>query len=107
MKKKGATNVTIPQHVIPVSDLQRQTSAVIKRVKESKTPVLITQRGRSAAVLISAEEYFETLDRLQRLEELELRAGIALAKTQIEAGQVIPHEEVEAMMEVKWAEEAT
>jgi len=103
---KGATNVTIPQHVIPVSDLQRQTSAVVKRVKESKTPILITQRGRSAAVLISAEEYFETLDRLQQFEELELRAGIALAKAQIETGQVIPHAEVEAMMEVKWAEEA-
>lgn len=98
--------MTILEHVIPVSDLQRQTGAVVKRVKESKTPVLITQRGRSAAVLVSAEEYFETLERLQQLEELELRAGIALAKAQIEAGQVIPHEEVEAMMETRWAEEA-
>ena len=98
--------MTILQHVIPVSDLQRRTGAVVKRVKESKTPVLITQRGRSAAVLISAEEYFETLNRLQQFEELELRAGIALAKAQIEAGQVIPHEEVEAIMEARWAEEA-
>lgn len=98
--------MTILQHVIPVSDLQRRTGAVVKRVRESKTPVLITQRGRSAAVLISAEEYFETLNRLQQFEELELRAGIALAKAQIEAGQVIPHEEVEAIMEARWAEEA-
>lgn len=103
---KGATNVTIPQHVIPVSDLQRRTGAVVKQVKESKTPVLITQRGRSAAVLLSAEEYFETLDRLQQLEELELRAGITLAKAQIEAGQIIPHKEVEATIEARWAEEA-
>ena len=98
--------MAILEHVIPVSDLQRQTGAVVKRVKESKTPVLITQRGRSAAVLVSAEEYFETLERLQQLEELELRAGIALAKAQIEAGQVIPHEEVETMMEARWVEEA-
>ena len=98
--------MTIPQHVIPVSDLQRRTGAVVKQVKESKTPVLITQRGRSAAVLLSAEEYFETLECLQRLEELELRAGIALAKAQIEAGQVIPHAEVEVMTEARWAEEA-
>lgn len=46
----------LPQ-IIPVSDLRQDAAAVLKRVGESREPFVITQRGRTAAVLLSAEAY--------------------------------------------------
>lgn len=43
--------------IIPVRDLRQETAAVLKRVQSSGQPVVITQRGRTAAVLLSADAY--------------------------------------------------
>jgi prevent-host-death family protein len=43
--------------IIPVTDLRQDAAAALKRLKTSKQPVVITQRGRAAAVLLSMEEY--------------------------------------------------
>ena len=43
--------------IIPVRDLRQETAAVLKRVQASGQPVVITQRGRTAAVLLSADAY--------------------------------------------------
>jgi prevent-host-death family protein len=44
-------------NIIPVTDLRQDAAAALKRLKASKQPVVITQRGRAAAVLLSMEEY--------------------------------------------------
>jgi prevent-host-death family protein len=43
--------------IVPVSDLRDDAANVLDRVKKSRDPVVITQRGRAAAVLVSVEEY--------------------------------------------------
>ena len=43
--------------IIPISDLRQDAATVLRRVRESKEPVVITQRGRAAAVIMSAEAY--------------------------------------------------
>lgn len=47
---------TLPA-IIPISDLRQDTAGVIKRVVASDEPVVITQRGRATAVLVSADAY--------------------------------------------------
>jgi prevent-host-death family protein len=44
-------------NIIPVTDLRQDAAAALKRVRALKQPVVITQRGRAAAVLLSMEEY--------------------------------------------------
>jgi prevent-host-death family protein len=44
-------------NILPVTDLRQDAAAVLKRVCRSKEPLVITQRGRAAAVLLSAEAY--------------------------------------------------
>ncbi len=44
-------------NIIPVTDLRQDAAAALKRLRASKQPVVITQRGRAAAVLLSMEEY--------------------------------------------------
>jgi prevent-host-death family protein len=43
--------------IMPVTDLRRQTSAVIRGVQQDGDVVYITQHGRPTAVLIEYEQY--------------------------------------------------
>jgi prevent-host-death family protein len=43
--------------MIPITDLRQDAAAALKQVKSSRQPVVITQRGRAAAVLLSMEAY--------------------------------------------------
>lgn len=43
--------------IIPVTDLRQDAAAALERVRASRQPVVITQRGRAAAVLLSMDEY--------------------------------------------------
>ena len=44
-------------HVIPVTDFRQDAARALARVRASKEPVVITQRGRAAAVMLSIEAY--------------------------------------------------
>ena len=43
--------------IVPVTDLRQDAAAVLKRLKSSSEPLVITQRGRAAAVLLSLDAY--------------------------------------------------
>ena len=66
--------------IVPISDLRSDAAGVIKRAAESEQPVVITQRGRATAVMISAQSY----ERTQR--ELEILRLLARGEAEIEAG---------------------
>ena len=42
---------------IPVSDLRSDAAGALRRVRSSRRPVVITQRGRAAAVMLSVKAY--------------------------------------------------
>ncbi len=43
--------------IIPITDLRQDAAAALKHAKSSRQPVVITQRGRATAVLLSMEAY--------------------------------------------------
>ncbi len=43
--------------IIPITALRQDAATVLKQVSKSDDPFVITQRGRAAAVLLSAEAY--------------------------------------------------
>ena len=43
--------------IMPVTDLRQDAAAALERVRTTKQPLVITQRGRAAAVLLSVEAY--------------------------------------------------
>jgi prevent-host-death family protein len=75
-----------------MSEFRAHTAACIQQVQNSKRPVVITQHGKSAAVLIDVSE-FEAMS--QRLEVLE---DIALGESMIDAGKGIPHNKAKEMV---------
>jgi len=46
-------------NIIPVSDLRQDAANLLKRLNKNNEPLIITQRGRAAAVLIGVEAYEE------------------------------------------------
>lgn len=43
--------------ITPVTDLRQDAAAVVKRVQVSQQPLVITQRGRAAAIMLSVAAY--------------------------------------------------
>ena len=43
--------------IIPVSDLRQDAATILKRVQNSEQPLVITQQGRAAAIMLSVEAY--------------------------------------------------
>lgn len=85
--------------IIPISDLRQDTAGVIKRVAASDEPVIITQRGRASAVLVSTETY----ERTQH--ENEILRILARGDAEIAAGRGRDAEDVMAEARALLAEE--
>jgi prevent-host-death family protein len=67
--------------IMPVTDLRQDAAAALKRVRASGQPIVITQRGRAAAVMLSVEAY-------ERAEhERQLLRLLARGEKEIAAGQ--------------------
>jgi prevent-host-death family protein len=43
--------------ILPVSDLRQNAARVLKKLRDKNEPIIITQRGRAAAVIIGVEAY--------------------------------------------------
>jgi prevent-host-death family protein len=56
--------------IIPVSDLRRKTSDVIKAVQSGGQVVYVTQHGRPAVVLVDYEDYEALMAQLEDLSDL-------------------------------------
>ena len=77
--------------IIPVSDLRQDAAGTIRRLGRSKQPVVVTQRGRATAVLLSLEAYEQGERERQILMllaqgEREIRAGRGPTLDEVLAG---------------------
>ena len=75
----------INQDIKPLSEVRTGIANFIKQVHDTKRPVIITQHGKSVAVLLDAHEY-ETMQ-----EKLEILTDIQISLNQIEYGEGIEH----------------
>ena len=88
----------LPQ-IVPITDLRQDAAAVLDRVKNSAEPVVITQRGRAAAVLLSPEMYERSEQERQMLRllargerEIRKNRGVDLDKVLSEADDFLDSE---------------
>lgn len=82
-------------HTRPLRDLETDGSKVVEELRASSEPVVLTEDGRPAAVLMTAEQF----------EELEERgrfvAAVAQGLADEEAGHVMTTAEMKAALERK------
>jgi len=80
----------IPE-IIPLTNLRQDAAAVVKRLQASHEPIIITQRGRAAAILMSVHAYEQVLSERKLLMELaradqEISAGVGYDLDTVLAG---------------------
>lgn len=86
------------REVRSVTEFQRNIKDYIGRLKEKKTPLVLTVNGRAELVVQDAESYQLMLDRLERAETV---AAIRHGMEQAERGEAIPLEEAERRLRKK------
>ncbi len=67
--------------IIPITDLRQDAAAAIKRARDANEPIVITQRGRATAVMLSIEAYE------QAEYERQLLLQLARGEREIEEGK--------------------
>ena len=77
--------VILDQDVKPISEFRANAASLVQQVRRTKRPLVITQQGRGAAVLLDVSEY----ERL--LAELDLLREVNTAESQIDNGRGISH----------------
>jgi prevent-host-death family protein len=76
-------------HIIPITDLQQKTKKYVNLVRTTGRPIVITQRGRAAAVLSSSEEYEGYLATLDEMSYPDWRARLTRARRELDEGKGI------------------
>ena len=74
-------------HIIPISDLQSRAKRYVDQVKATDEAVIVTQRGRAAAVLVSYEAYEGFLATQDELSYPDWRKRLARAKRESREGK--------------------
>jgi prevent-host-death family protein len=80
----------LDRDIKPVSEFRANAAELIEQVRNTRRPLVLTQRGHSAAVVLDVTDYAELI------EELELLRDVHTAVKQIESGKGIPHREAKA-----------
>ncbi|MDB9310996.1 type II toxin-antitoxin system Phd/YefM family antitoxin [Aphanizomenon sp. CS-733/32] len=71
----------------PLSEFQRGAKMFLNKLKETKSPIVLTVNGKAAAVVQDAESYQKMIDRLEVLESV---AKIRKSINEFEQGEGMP-----------------
>lgn len=71
---------------MPVTEVKRHATEILAKLKVHREPIVITEHGRSSAVLIDVESFDKLQHRLAILE------GIARGERAFAEGRVVSHE---------------
>jgi len=80
--------IQLQEDIQPLSEFRSKVAFYLEKVNKNKRPLVITQNGKSAAILLGVSEYDGLIEKIEMLEE------IKLAETQISKGLGITHSEV-------------
>jgi PHD/YefM family antitoxin component YafN of YafNO toxin-antitoxin module len=86
------------REVRSVTEFQRNLKGYVVRLKEKKTPLVLTVNGRAELIVQDADSYQELLDRLERAETL---AAIREGMEQFDRGEGIPLRQAERRLRKK------
>jgi prevent-host-death family protein len=76
----------------PVSELEGNAAELLRRLREAKRPVTLTENGKNAAVLLDFDTYQDLLEEIETLQDV-INGLVAMQE-----GRVSSHEEVRARL---------
>lgn len=88
-------NIHLEEDIQPLSEFRSKLSFYLEKIKKTKRPLIITQNGKSSAILLDVSEYQAMVDKLEVIED------IRLAESQIRNNEIISHNEVKKIFAKK------
>lgn len=76
----------LDQDIHPLSEFRARVASFVQQVHKTHRPVVITLRGKSAAVLLDVSDYESLLDKLELIQD------VRDAEKQIGGGEGIAHD---------------
>jgi prevent-host-death family protein len=86
-------DVNVSEGIVPLGEFKSKASKIIREIADSDEPLVITQNGRPAAVLMSPSAFQELRDRH------EFYRAVAEGVADSEAGRVVDHKKVRRWLE--------
>ena len=80
----------LSEDIVPLSEFRANMAATLGQLRDTGRPVVLTEHGRSAAVLLGISDYEALLD------EVDLLRDIRMAEEQLAAGESVPHTRAKA-----------
>lgn len=87
--------INIEKNIRPISEFRTNASEILEYINNQREPIVITQNGRSAGVILSVADYEEIMVQQDILNAIEL------AHKESETGVTIPHQEVMKNLKAK------
>jgi prevent-host-death family protein len=87
--------VRISEDIVPVSEFKAQAAECFRRIAETGQPLVITQNGKAAGVLLSPGEF----DRLS--EQARFVAAVQEGLADADGGRLRDHDEVVARLRAR------
>ena len=86
-------DVNVSDGIVPLGEFKTRASKIIRDIAGSDEPLVITQNGRPAAVLMSPTAFQELRERQEFLQ------AVAEGVADSEAGRVVDHKKVRRWLE--------
>lgn len=86
-------NISLTNDIEPLSEFRKKSADFVKRLKKEKQPIVLTQHGKSAAILLDVSEFERISTKLKMLEDL------LEAKQQVEEGKTFTMDEAKERIE--------
>jgi prevent-host-death family protein len=80
--------IQFDKDILPLSTFRANASSMIEKVKKDRRPRVITQHGKSSAILLDVSAYEQMIEKIEVLQE------INQARQEIKDGKGTEHEEV-------------
>ena len=80
--------INLENDIKPLSEFRANAANFVKQVKDTKRPLILTQHGKSSAVLVDVSAYQALIEKLELLQDVQL------AEQQLSEGKFLSSEEV-------------
>ena len=93
------SNLRVAEDIVPLSDFKARASGLLKRLAETGAPIVITQNGRAAGVLLSPAEYDALTERMRFVK------AVAEGLEDARSGKVVTHESMVAEVQTRYGDQ--
>ena len=87
----------VSQDVVTLAEFKSQAATLLERIGNSSQPLMITQNGKPAGVLLSPAEY----DRIQEQESVQFMAAVNRGLKEADDGKLLTSAQVKSKLGLK------